>query len=376
MGGGGFSGIRNAAEAIGADVGNYFAPGSSLITDQAISKGAQQIQSSPLGEVGQLGSGLAGAGVGSSVTGIPASPSLSSDWANITGALGGGAPSTGVGIDPNMNPANYTQVAGETGGGGALSTPSEQAGVNAVSQAAATPVGGSDLASGTTDPYSLATKTTGLNVSSGGLNPSSTISGLTMPQQASLGNMTAGGIAPTTGIGSGIWNTIKSGASDLGIKSPLQAGELGLMAHSMMSQPSSQLNPTLMNMAAPASAVSQQLLSNFQNGQMTAADQANIASFKQEQTAAIKQQYAQAGLSGSSMEQQALSGIEQQATQMEQQALQNQLSQATQAAGISNPIVSSAVNAQIQQDQQAQQAQQNLMKAMAMMSAGGGGSNV
>ena len=374
MGGGGFSGIRNAAEAIGADVGNYFAPGSSLITDQAISKGAQQIQSSPLGEVGQLGSGLAGAGVGSSVTGIPASPSLSSDWANITGALGGGAPSTGVGIDPNMLPANYTQVAGETGGGGALSTPSEQAGVNALSQNAAPPVATPDTS--VTDPYSLATKTTGLNVSSGGLNPSSTTSGLTMPQQASLGNMTAGGTAPTTGTGSGIWNTIKSGASDVGFKSPLQAGELGLMAHSMMSQPSSQLNPTLMNMAAPASAVSQQLLSNFQNGQMTAADQANIASFKQEQTAAIKQQYAQAGLSGSSMEQQALSGIEQQATQMEQQALQNQLSQATQAAGISNPIVSSAVNAQIQQDQQAQQAQQNLMKAMAMMSAGGGGSNV
>ena len=365
MGGGGFSGIRNAAEAIGADVGNYFAPGSSIITDQALSKGAQQIQSSPLGEVGQLGSGLAGAGVGSSVTGIPASPSLSSDWANITGAFGGGAPSTGAPIDPNMNPANYTQVAGQ--GGGALSTPSSQAGVDALSQQAPT-VATAD--SSVTDPNALKPAS---SITQGAVNqaiPQATgtpAPGSNLPQMSNTATA-----PPVPETSTGAWDTIKQGASDLGIKSPLQAGELGLMAHSMMSQPSSQLNPTLMGMAAPASAVSQQLLSNFQNGQMTAADQANIAQFRQEQTAAIKQQYAQMGLSGSSMEQQALAGIEQQATQMQQQALQNQLSQATQAAGISNPIVSQAVSQQIAQDQQAQQAQQNLMKAMAMMSAGGG----
>lgn len=59
---GGFASIRDPVEAIASLAGNYFLPGSSLLSDQLVSKGAQGDLSSPLGELAQIGTGAAGGG--------------------------------------------------------------------------------------------------------------------------------------------------------------------------------------------------------------------------------------------------------------------------------------------------------------------------
>jgi hypothetical protein len=58
----GFTGFRDAIET-GDDIGlNYLIPGSSLLTDNLVSKGSQAQLNTPLGELAQLGSGAAGGG--------------------------------------------------------------------------------------------------------------------------------------------------------------------------------------------------------------------------------------------------------------------------------------------------------------------------
>ena len=59
---GGWAPIRNALETVASIAGNYELPGSSLLTDNLVSKGSQAQLSSPLGELAQIGSGVAGAG--------------------------------------------------------------------------------------------------------------------------------------------------------------------------------------------------------------------------------------------------------------------------------------------------------------------------
>lgn len=65
--------LRDTAESAAVIAGNYFVPGSSLLTSRLTSTGSQEQLNSSLGKLAQLGSGLAGSGVGSEYTGIPAS---------------------------------------------------------------------------------------------------------------------------------------------------------------------------------------------------------------------------------------------------------------------------------------------------------------
>ena len=85
--------FRNANEVGASLLGNYLLPGSSLLTDHLVSGGAQSMLGTPVGTLAQLGTGLAGAGIGSSVTGIPSSPT--GGWSGAMSALGlGGTPAT------------------------------------------------------------------------------------------------------------------------------------------------------------------------------------------------------------------------------------------------------------------------------------------
>ncbi len=52
--------IRDLGEAAGTMVGNYFLPGSSMLTSKLVSNGAQQQLSTPLGRIGTFASGAAG----------------------------------------------------------------------------------------------------------------------------------------------------------------------------------------------------------------------------------------------------------------------------------------------------------------------------
>src|ERR1035437_7129209 len=55
-----FTDIRDAVESVGSIAGNYFLPGSSLLTGPMTSKGSQAMLGSPLGQIASLGSGVAG----------------------------------------------------------------------------------------------------------------------------------------------------------------------------------------------------------------------------------------------------------------------------------------------------------------------------
>ena len=80
--------IRDAVESAATLAGNYLLPGSSLVTDHLVSKGSQKQLGSTLGKVANIASGLAGGGVGSSFTGIPAASSIGAGWENAANGLG------------------------------------------------------------------------------------------------------------------------------------------------------------------------------------------------------------------------------------------------------------------------------------------------
>lgn len=87
-----FTGIRNAVETAGVLVGNYILPGSSLVTDHLVSKGSQQQLGSTLGQLAQLGTGIAGgSGFGGDTIGDRASTVANlSGFGNTTGTAAAG----------------------------------------------------------------------------------------------------------------------------------------------------------------------------------------------------------------------------------------------------------------------------------------------
>lgn len=94
----GWNSIRDALETAGTLVGNYYLPGSSLVTSHLTSHGSQDQLNSPLGQLAQLGTGGAGAGVGSGFTGIPSASSVGGGWTNAANGVGGwfGDPTAGT----------------------------------------------------------------------------------------------------------------------------------------------------------------------------------------------------------------------------------------------------------------------------------------
>lgn len=170
-------------------------------------------------------------------------------------------------------------------------------------------------------------------------------------------------------------DALGSGASKVGngiVSNPLQAASLGLTALSAKRQAGatgtaqSQLNAV----AAPASATSAQLLSQFQSGQISGADAYQISQYATTQKAQVDSYYAKAGLTNSSMHQQALQKIDQQAEAMRQQAVQNLLKDGLSAAGVANPVLTAGVNAGVQEDKNAQLAMSNFINALAKMNTG------
>lgn len=86
---GSFAPIRDAVETVGSLAGNYILPGSSLVTDKLVSKGAQSNLNSTLGKVAQIGTGLAGSGFGQGFTGIPSASDVGGGWTNAANKVGG-----------------------------------------------------------------------------------------------------------------------------------------------------------------------------------------------------------------------------------------------------------------------------------------------
>jgi hypothetical protein len=119
--------------------------------------------------------------------------------------------------------------------------------------------------------------------------------------------------------------------------------------------------------AQQQSEVSNQLLANYRAGQLSASDQQGIVQWKQSQRAAVDQYYQKAGLSNSSMHQQAIQQIDSQAETMRQQAVQNMLSAGMSAAGVSNAATAQAANAALQNDKYAGDTMQAFLKVLGEM---------
>jgi hypothetical protein len=91
--------LRDAVESIAVVAGNVVLPGSSLVTSQLVSKGAQKNLSSDLGKVAQLGSGLYG-GLPTDMGGAGNLSNYGTGYDKLTGMFTGGADAAGlVGTD-------------------------------------------------------------------------------------------------------------------------------------------------------------------------------------------------------------------------------------------------------------------------------------
>jgi len=123
--GNGWNGVRDSVESTGVLAGNYYLPGSGLVTSHLVSKGSQGDLNSPVGQIGMIGSGLAGAGVGSSVTGIPAASDVGAGWTGLANGVGSlvGAPTAGTDASSSLS----SLLSGGKSAAGALPTTAEGA---------------------------------------------------------------------------------------------------------------------------------------------------------------------------------------------------------------------------------------------------------
>lgn len=110
--------IRDTGESALSLGGNFLLPGSGALTSQIMSKGSQKQLASPLGQVGMIGSGLAGSGalqaLGnaaniSTLANIPTAASMGAGWGNLLSGAGklGSSISNGLGFGSGVDNATY-----------------------------------------------------------------------------------------------------------------------------------------------------------------------------------------------------------------------------------------------------------------------------
>lgn len=109
---GGWNPIRDLAESAASLTGNYLLPGSSLVSDQIVSKGSQNQLNSPLGKIAQIATGLTGSGVGSDFTGIPSASDVGAGWTNAANAAGNAVGAGDVGTNVSNYASNLYDKAG------------------------------------------------------------------------------------------------------------------------------------------------------------------------------------------------------------------------------------------------------------------------
>lgn len=380
-----FTAVRDTAETAASLAGNYEVPGSSLITDKLVSKGAQKQLNSPLGEVAQFASGAAGSGVGSSFTGIPESAGgLLEDSAlnSVSNSLGIGDTTDSLGITKNasgstINPTTGGVTAGPStpssvtpSSGGGFSTPTNLADtfhsetqslldtgeLGGGATSAATPALGSVTSPGNAGTF--LTSNTGAAANSalgaaGVYQLGSTSGGLKdfLPTKSEVGSAVLKNAIPVAGLGyaalkgpSALPNDVKNLQSSGAVTAPLLALE------------QSNANEAL-------------------TGQLSASQQASVTQMVQNAQNQLLQQLASSGVSDPTHDSRYISGmqeIQQRAMALQQSYIQQALGNATSTAGAAGTNISAVANEQIQLDKDYQDA---LAAAFAALggTAGGGG---
>lgn len=367
----GWNGVRDALETGGVVAGNYALPGSSLLTSHLTSEGSQKQLNSGAGKIAQVGSGLAGAGVGSSVTGVPSAAASGAGWGNLASGIGNAVGSAGESLGLTSAGTAAPWVDPDIASAGGAASPW----VNP--DAAVAPGASASNTAPWVDP-DAAVNASGNSAAAGGapaVNPN---------------NLTGSGLssvaAPAPGLAESVPNTLSSGeASFLGkagtaAAAPITGTELSsLAAPAAAAAPStlSAIKPwigpaisgaglamsaikgaqpipaetALKEQASQGAAQGQQLQSYIQNGTLPPGAQAGIDQAKNAAKAAIRSKYASMGMSGSSSEQQELSAVESRAqAEGEQQALQL-LNTGINESNMSSQLYEHILNNTMQNDQ-------------------------
>lgn len=144
--------VRDTGESAASLAGNYFLPGSSILSDQLVSKGSQSQLGSTLGQIAQIGSGLAGAGIGSSYTGIPGAASIGGGYTNVANDLGGVVGDPTLGSDIGSSLSNFTNSTGLSSLFGG--TPQSASNLSSVDNGLNSSVGSLDTATSAATPGS------------------------------------------------------------------------------------------------------------------------------------------------------------------------------------------------------------------------------
>jgi hypothetical protein len=354
----GWNAMRDQLETAASLAGNYILPGSSLVTDQLVSQGSKKQLSSPLGAAAQLGTGLAGAGVGSSVTGIPQSVGGAAEQSAISSignAAGNAASSVGSSlgltsdvapwIDPDLAATGAT-AAGSAGGAAAPWVNPDLA---------ITP--GAAAATGAPQAFS-AGEANLLNQAGNAASAPITateLSSLAAPQAATQS---------TLGSVLGAAKTALPVAAGLNTLAPLISGA-GLAATAAKGNETTSAGRALESQAQQAASAGQNLQSYLPNGTLPPGAQAGIDQAKNSAKAAIRSKYASMGMSGSSSEQQELSAVDSNAqAQGEQLALQL-LNSGIQESQLSSQLYQNILNGQLEQDKNLSSAIGNFASSVA-----------
>lgn len=136
--GSGWNSVRNDLESAGSVAGNYLLPGSSLLTSNLVSKGSQDQLNSPVGRVANTAAGLAGAGIGSGVTGIKSASDIGAGWSGLGNTLGVTGEGSLLGTEAGAPLEGGAQ--GATQGSGVLGAASK--GISGLGSALSTGTGG------------------------------------------------------------------------------------------------------------------------------------------------------------------------------------------------------------------------------------------
>jgi hypothetical protein len=218
---GGWVNVRDSLEAAGAAAGNYFLPGSGLVTSQLVSSGAKEKLGSDLGRLAMLSSGVSGgmAGnlanygdLGSMFQGADTTANVSSGLNTVNGADIGGAGSSPV----NMGAEQPFELSSMT----ATPTPATPAfDANTVATGSNVPV---DYSVGPNASSGTGLQSTGYSSLQGTTNTAGGVS-----SSLGFGTGPANGIsAPTEGYFAGASPSVSSG-SNAGFLASLKQGNYG-----------------------------------------------------------------------------------------------------------------------------------------------------
>ena len=294
-------------------------------------------------------------GIGDSIGNIfsggsSGSPDLTSPDVNVPDTS-----STLPGLDTGMNVTPLSFANSATTTPGISTTPYNLGGVAAPSDVTSF-LNGSTSTSST--PFS-ALNPTGENQGQG---PTASLGASISGQQQSSGS--SNDILQALGLGTG-----NQGLDKTLLTAGVSGG--GLLANLLMGGGSTSAEKSLKNIAGAQSAQGQQLENYLATGTLPPGAQQWVNDQTQANQAAIRAQFAQQGLTGSSMEQEALANAQNQATETMFQIASSLLNSGISETNASGTLYNYLMQAQNQDQQQVSSAIQNFVSSL----AGGGSPN-